>query len=284
MDVTQPCGALRLGSCRGGSFLLRPGPPPADVGGGARDAQAGGESAPPDPSGMEASGGVAHPGPSGAESQGRAGGPDPSGMGASCGVAGAAGKGVPPPPPSTAIGESPTGPRGARRAPAGGMCSSPDSERSSPSPCRRTSAGRAGSVSAVGGATPPPGAYTAGGLASAPRGDCVRGRVGALPASRPPPAANTLGSAESSRAAPTEPARRPSPAGSPPLLRRWAPVFVGAVPAPAVGRMCLRMPPRPMSPAESAGGEAGPGWEASPMMTPRYPYRALSLGPALRGL
>ena len=183
MDVTQPCGALRLGSCRGGPFLLRPGPPPADAGGGARDAQAGGESAPPDPSGMEASGGVAHPGPSGAESQGRAGGPDPSGMGTSCGVAGAAGKGVPPPPPSTAMGESPTGPRGARRAPAGGMCSSPDSERSSPSPCRRTSAGRAGSVPAVGGATPPPGAYTTGGLASAPRGDCVRGRVGALPAS-----------------------------------------------------------------------------------------------------
>ena len=111
MDVTQPCGALRLGSCRGGSFLLRPGPPPADVGGGARDAQAGGESAPPDPSGMEASGGVAHPGPSGAESQGRARGPDPSGMGASCGVAGAAGKGVSPPPPSTAMGESPTGQR-----------------------------------------------------------------------------------------------------------------------------------------------------------------------------
>ena len=218
--MTQPWGALRLGSWRGGSFLLRPGPPPADVGGGARGAQAGGESALPDPSGMEASGGVAHPGPPGAEPQGRAGGPDPSGMGTSCGVAGAAGKGVPPPPPSTAMGESPTGPRGARRAPAGGMCSSPDSERSSPSPCRRTSAGRAGSVPAVGGATPSPGAYTAGGPAPAPRGDCVRGRVGALSASELPSAAKTSGSAESSRAAPTGPARRPSPAEPPPLLKR----------------------------------------------------------------
>jgi len=190
----------------------------------------------------------------------------------------------PPPPPSTAMGESPTGPRGARRAPAGGMCSSPNSEKSSPSPCRRTSAGRAGSVSAVGGATPSPGAYTAGGPAPAPRGDCVRGRVGALSASQLPSAANTSGSAESSRAAPTDSARRPSPAGPPPLLKRWARLFLGAVPTPAVGRMCLRMPPRPTSPAVSAGGEVGPGWEASPTMTPRYPYRALSLGPALRGL